>query len=154
MARASKPAAAGAAPPASNPRIVVPRDAPLLPIPMTLRRLGELGAAQFSRAETALALGTTEVELDRLFETHRAARLTFEIGRLRTLEALRGAQFALAQSNAAMAMFLGRIYLGQGDRREDEDGQGFDLAGASERVRNKIAAIAAAPSAPGDRQGD
>ncbi len=122
--------------------------------PDTLQRLTELGEAQFTAAEAALALGVPEVNLTRLLARNAAARRAFQAGRMRSLEALRRAQFELARTNAAMAMFLGRLYLGQGDPKEAGDGEAFDLSGAVQRLRDKVAAVAAQPAPARDRPGD
>lgn len=53
-----------------------------------------------------------------------------EIGKI----SLRRAQFALAQKNAAMAIFLGRNYLGQ----KNEDYDGAKLAGALDKIVEAI----------------
>jgi hypothetical protein len=111
-----------------------------------ITRLAQLGEVQFGPAEAAQALGLTEAELNQTFVDRPLAQIAFKAGRLRGLEILRRAQLDLARSNATMAMFLGRTYLGQGERGEAADGESFDVAGASERVRNKVAAVLAASS--------
>ena len=108
-----------------------------------LRHLGALGEALFSIPEAALALAVREDDLRELLQRD-AARLAFEQGRLRTLLTLRRAQFDLARTNATMAMFLGRAHFDQGERREASDEQDAEIEGAAERLRAKIAALAAA----------
>ncbi len=119
----------------------------------TVAQIDGLGEAMFSEAETALALGASEKSLQRLFYRSQKARLAYHTGRLRTLQALRQAQIKHAQTNASMAMFLGRTYLGQAESQEAEDGEAFDVSGASQRLRDKLAAIAVGPEATSRRKG-
>ncbi len=110
----------------------------------TLTKLGAAGEVMFSEVEAAGFLERSPEDLARLLEESPKARIAFQAGRLRSLEALRRAQFKHAQTNASMAMFLGRTYLGQGERREGIDGEAaFDVSGAARRLRDKLAAIAA-----------
>lgn len=121
----------------------------------TIADLAELGEAMASEDEAALALGASRANLNSLFRRSAPARAAYEAGRLRSLMALRKAQFKHAQTNASMAMFLGRIHLGQSDPREREgaDGEAFDVIGAARRLRAKVAAIADAPEAADDHEG-
>jgi hypothetical protein len=116
----------------------------------TLKRLGEL---QSTMEEVALALGASQKALAILLKQDKA-RVAFDIARSRGLEAQRRAQFKLAETNAAMSIFLGKNYLGQADRRELEQGGAIDLSHASQRVRDKLAALAAEPAAQSDRKGE
>jgi hypothetical protein len=109
----------------------------------------------FTEAEAAAAFGSTPKQLIAFLKKSKGARSAFQTGRLRTLEALRRAQFKHAQTNASMAMFLGRTYLGQAEQREGEDGAAaFDISGAGRRLRAKVAAIAAAASSERNRESD
>ena len=121
----------------------------------TIAQLADLGEAMASQDEAALALGASRSNLNSLFRRSAPARTAYEAGRLRSLMALRKAQFKHAQTNASMAMFLGRIHLGQSEQREREgaDGEAFDVIGAARRLRAKLAAIADAPEAPHDHEG-
>lgn len=117
----------------------------------TLARLEELGEAQCVHAEVAGALGVTVKTLNRFLERKGDAREAFEKGRARGLERLRRAQLKLAETNATMAIFLGRTYLGQAEQKETEPvGAALDIAEAGQRLRDKLAALAAARAAGED----
>ena len=82
------------------------------------------------------------------------ARNVFENGRAGGLESLRRIQFKLAETNAAMAIFLGKTYLGQSDRRELERSGAIDYVEIRQRVREKLVTpIDEAPAAE-DREGE
>ena len=114
----------------------------------------QLGELQCAPGEVALILGIEETAFARFMARRRSARAAYAAGRGRGLEALRRAQFKLARTNAAMAIFLGKNYLRQADRRELEQSGAIDLSHASQRVRDKLAALASEPSAQGDREGE
>lgn len=57
--------------------------------------------------------------------------------RLKGKASLRRAQFALAQKNAAMAIFLGKNYLGQ----KNEDGDAASMKGALEQIVEAIRSV-------------
>lgn len=101
-----------------------------------------------------MILGVDEPELARFLASPGKAHDAYQDGRGRGLEALRRAQFKLAETNATMAIFLGKNHLGQADRRELEQSGAIDLSQAAQRVRDKLAAIAAAADASGDREGE
>jgi hypothetical protein len=117
----------------------------------TLEWLERLGELQSSTDETALALGVEAAEVIRFLAESRKARRAFDKGRSEGLQALRRAQLKLAGTNATMAIFLGKTYLGQAERRESEQSGAIDFSHASQRVRDKLAALAAEPCAQGDR---
>ena len=120
----------------------------------TLAHLAQLGEIQCTAVEAAHALGASPEALDALFVKHPHTRAAFEGARGRGLEALRRAQFKLAQTNATMAMFLGKIYLDQTDRKETEQSGAIDVSGALQRLREKLAVIDAAAQAEEDDAGD
>ena len=113
-------------------------------------RLNDLGAALFSEGEAAQALDTTSEGLAELFGRSPRARKSYHDARAKALEALRLAQFKHAQTNASMALFLGRIHLSEVESREAGHGEPFDVSGASQRLRDKLAVIAAAANSSGD----
>jgi len=130
------------------------RPARLAGDPDMLAQLGELGELQCTPAEVAAILGASEDAVSRFFARCRKARIAYEGGKARGFASLRRAQLKLAQTNAAMAIILGKAYLGQADRREVVDSGAFDLEAAGWRVRNKVAAIVGATQPPSDREGD
>jgi hypothetical protein len=119
-----------------------------------LAKLGELGELQCTPAEVAAILETSEDAIARFFARCRRARAAYEGGKARGFANLRRAQFKLAQTNASMAIILGKAYLGQAERREAVDSGGFDVEAAGWRVRNKVAAVLDATPAAGGRDGD
>lgn len=122
----------------------------------TLEQLARYGEVLFTEAETATAMNVPLEQLTDLFSRSQTARRAFEGARLRTLETLRKAQFKHAQTNASMAIYLGRTHLGQSEQREGADGAApaFDLSGASRRLRDKLAAFIVSAPAPEDPAGD
>lgn len=71
-----------------------------------------------TQAETALILGVSEKTFERFLATFTAAREAWDSGVANGKMSLRRRQFAMAEENVAMAIFLGKNYLGQSDRRE------------------------------------
>jgi hypothetical protein len=120
----------------------------------TLAQLSELGELQCGLGEVALALSADEASVSRLLAESKTANTVYSAALCRGLVALRRTQFKLAESNAAMAIFLGKTYLGQDDRRESEQSGAIDVSQASQRVRDKLAALVADVATRGDRQGD
>ena len=118
----------------------------------TKGRLTELGAIQYSHAEVAEDFGASEAELAAFFARWRPARDIFEQSVADARKRLRLAQFKLAEKSPTMAIFLGKQYLGQAARRELESSAQIaeDARAAAQRVHDKLAALAAAPSPPGD----
>lgn len=60
----------------------------------------------------------------------------FAIKRQKGRASLRRAQFRLAEKNAAMAIFLGKQYLGQRDVPEEDSRKGDPLLAYLERLKN------------------
>lgn len=144
-----------AAPPEQRPRRKPPfRPRTLRADEPTLEQLGRLGELQCPLSEAALILGVDEDYLDGFFARSRAARNAFDTGRGRGLLALRAALFKLAETNTSTATFLGKAYLTPGDRQEADQSGAFDLSQASQRVRDKIAALLAASPEDGGGEGD
>lgn len=122
----------------------------------TLEELATLGSIQCSRAEAAMAMGVEERDLNDFFERKPLARIEFEKAAAQARADLRTAQFELSKTSPTMAVFLGKHYLGQADRRELDQSDQTQAAGAAERVRLKLAAFIAhreAEDAPEDRGG-
>jgi len=120
--------------------------------PTTKNRLAELGAAQYSLAEVAEDFGASETDLADFFAKCRPARVTYEQAVADARKSLRMAQFKLAEKSPTMAVFLGKQYLGQADRRElDTSAQTAEAAGDAQYVRAALAALAASRGDPGGR---
>jgi hypothetical protein len=119
-----------------------------------LAKLVALGAVQATEPETALWLGVTELRLKNFFKEHPLARLEFERAAAKARVELRTAQFKLAEKSPTMAVFLGKHYLGQAERRElDASAQAAEVAEDAGFVRNALAALAAGRSASGAGRG-
>ena len=122
--------------------------------PATLEQLIALGAAQCSLSEVAQSFEATADGLGDYFERYPKRRAAYEKAGADTLALLRAAQFKLAQTNATMAIFLGKQYLGQADRRElESSAQSAEDAFAvdAQHVRDKLAAILADRDPEADR---
>lgn len=120
--------------------------------PTTKARLAELGAVQYSLAEVAEDFGATEDDVADFFARCRPARAVYEQAVADARKSLRTTQFKLAEKSSTMAIFLGKHYLGQADRRElDTSAQAAEAAeaGDAQYVRAALAALAAARSDPG-----
>jgi hypothetical protein len=120
----------------------------------TLGKLAALGAIQATEPEAALWLGVTERRLRNFFKEHPLARLEFEQAAAKARVALRTAQFKLAEKSPTMAVFLGKHYLGQAERRElDTSAQVAEAAEDAQFVRNALAALAAGRGGQGVCEG-
>jgi hypothetical protein len=122
--------------------------------PETLTRLAYLGETQCTSDEIARAFGVTPAAFDTWMDTSDRCRGALEHGRSRGRAALRSAQLRLAQTNASMAIFLGRLYLGQSERREGDTVDPAEAAQTAERVREKLAALFAQASQSGSDRDD
>jgi hypothetical protein len=129
----------------------------------TIAKLSALGAARCSLAEAALSLSVTEDYLQKFLKKNPSARAAYETAGAEALENLRAAQLKLAQTSSTMAIFLGKNYLGQTDRRELESSaqaayaaQIADAADAKRRLRLKLATLATDrdPPSGGETGGD
>lgn len=120
----------------------------------TFADLRRLGALQCTPEEAASILETEVERFQALLTRSAKARMAFDSGRARGLEALRRAQFKLAETNATMAIFLGKTYLGQSDRRELERSDAIDFIQVRQRVRAKLAALIAEAADREDREGE
>jgi hypothetical protein len=118
--------------------------------PTVKARLYELGAIQCDLAEVAADFGASETDVANFFATSPPARKSYEQGVADARRQLRAAQFKLAEKSPTMAIFLGRQYLGQAERRElDASARAAETAADAEFVRTALAALAADPGPPG-----
>lgn len=86
--------------------------------PTIIQVCGGCGAIQCTLKETAAVLGYTAEGLSDVFKRLPEARDAYEDGLDVGKMSLRRAQFKLAESNATMAIFLGKNYLDQKDKQE------------------------------------
>lgn len=84
----------------------------------TLRQIEAAGQIQCTLVEVAAILGSSEEPLRQFFRQWPEAADAYEKGKQNGKSSLRRQQFKLAMSNPAMAIFLGKNYLGQADRHE------------------------------------
>lgn len=124
----------------------------LNPDAATLEVLEGLGRIQCTTKESACVLKVSEKTFLKFLSDHEEARDAFEMGKGQGLHSLRRTQFKLAETNAAMAIFLGKNYLGQSDKQEFEHSGGIDVSHARQRLRDKVATVVAAGAATGDPQ--
>lgn len=80
-----------------------------------LDQIRALGRIQATVAESASVLRVSERTLQNFFAEHPDAKEAHEEGKLEGLASLRRKQFAMAEKNATMAIWLGKQYLGQKD---------------------------------------
>lgn len=126
----------------------------LLPDRPTLDLLEGMGKIQCTTKEAACMLRVAESTFLRFLSEHEEAREAFDMGKGQGLHSLRRTQFKLAETNAAMAIFLGKNYLGQTDKQEFEHSGGIDVSHARQRLRDKVATVVAAGTAAGSPAGD
>lgn len=119
----------------------------------TLAVLEGLGQIQCTTKEASCVLKVAETTFLRFLADHEKAREAFEMGKGQGLHSLRRTQFKLAEKNAAMAIFLGKNYLGQTDKQEFEHSGGIDVSHARQRLRDKVATVVAAGTAAGSASG-
>ena len=129
-----------------------PRLRPLIADVETLADLERLGAAQCGEDELMRFFSASKTRLMKLMRQPNARR-TYETAKARGLLALREAQLKMAATSVPMAVLLGKTYLGQNERREDDDQASNTAAGAGERLRAKLAAIVAAAEHSENRGG-
>ncbi|MBU2233175.1 MAG: hypothetical protein KKG69_18065 [Alphaproteobacteria bacterium] len=90
----------------------------LQPDAATLKLLEGMGQIQCTTKEASCVLRVAETTFLRFIAEHPDARDAFEMGKGSGLHSLRRTQFKLAEKNAAMAIFLGKNYLGQADKQD------------------------------------
>jgi len=120
-----------------------------------------------TKAEVAAVLRVSRPTLDKFFDDNPEVAAAFEDGFGTGKMSLKRKQFKLADKNAAMAIFLGKNYLGQSDRQDHQHtGAGggpiqhqVDLSALSDEelalldaIHDKLADAAAAPN--GGQGGD
>jgi hypothetical protein len=119
--------------------------------PETKAALAELGAVHCTIAEVAEHFGATEIEVRAFLGDWNPGRNIYEDAAADARKRLRVAQLKLAEKSPTMAIFLGRQYLGQAERRElDASARAAETAADAEFVRAALAALAADRGAPGD----
>ncbi len=111
--------------------------------PETLQSLGE---AQCSLTEVAAIMGRPP---DAVFNT-AAEEKAYLKGRAEGLKALRLAQLDMAKKSVSMATMLGRLYLGQAPKREQDESAPIDYADIQKRLRNDVRLIVARRETDGD----
>ena len=107
-----------------------------------LSELADLGELQCSIEEIAALFGVTPIQMRGFLRSPRPRR-AFEAGQAEGVVGLRRAQFKMAATSAPMAMLLSKAYLGQDERRETDENAPIEQVGAADRLRAKLAAIAA-----------
>lgn len=88
-----------------------------------LELVHKLGLMQCTMEECSAWLGIPKSTLSTRPDFSDAYKKGKEQGKM----SLRRSQWALAKTNAAMAIFLGKQYLGQSDTPVDDDGADFEL---------------------------
>jgi hypothetical protein len=114
----------------------------LKPDATTLKQLAGLGAILCTTKEAAAALDVSEPTFLKFLADHPEAKAAFEDGKGKGKMSLRRSQFRLAEKNAAMAIFLGKNYLGQTDRQEHTGADGGPIQFANMSREERRARIA------------
>lgn len=83
-----------------------------------MEKIRALARIQCTEAEVASVLGCARSNLLKFFAENPDARQTFMDGLQEGCASLRRKQFALADKNPAMLIWLGKQYLGQKDKNE------------------------------------
>ena len=124
-----------------------PGPKPLLqPTDEMLDKLRALAKIQTTIEEAAAVLRVSKRSLHSFLAEHESARSAFDEGRLEGFVSLRRKQFAMAEKNPTMAIWLGKQYLGQVDHRQVEVGGpgDFDKMSTDELrdyIRNEAQAL-------------
>ena len=84
-------------------------------------QLRALGRIQCTLDEAASVLRCSKRTLQVFFDANEDARELFESGKQEGCASLRRKQFAMAETNATMAIWLGKQYLGQKDIQVNEN---------------------------------
>jgi hypothetical protein len=119
----------------------------LEPDDRTLSQLRNLRLIQCTIEEAAAVLGVHRSTLHEFLVRHEEARNAWECGKYEGRASLRRKQFKLAETNPTMAIFLGKQYLGQRDRRElagPDDGPiplNIDVSKLSDKKLEQLEAI-------------
>lgn len=83
-----------------------------------VEELEKLGGMQCTQKEVAAWFGCTPMTINRRFKAEPKLAEAFETGQEKGRISLRRTQFRIAETNAGMAIFLGKNYLGQTDKTE------------------------------------
>jgi len=122
------------------------RQPKLQPDADTLRRIEATASVMCTFKEAAAILGVDEKTFTNFRKRHPECLEYWQRGQDGGKASLRRKQFALAERNAVMAIFLGLNYLGQRDRRELVGAGGgaiaVEVTSARERINGRIARIA------------
>ena len=94
--------------------------------------------------EAAAVLGVSQAALSTAFRRDERLRDVFEEAKEHGKASLRRTQFRLAESNAAMAIFLGKNLLGQRDNQDMHVTGNLEVTDARERLAHIIAGGASA----------
>lgn len=92
----------------------------LLPDENTLNAVRGMAQIFCTLAEAGKVLGVTEKTFIEFLNTFTAAREAWDTGQASGRVSLRRQQVAMAKDNVAMAIFLGKNYLGQSDKQTHE----------------------------------
>jgi hypothetical protein len=90
--------------------------------PAVIEAIDGLARIQCTHKEAASFFRVSEPTWHAFLKRHKKAATAFEAGRDEGLTSLRRHQFAMAENNATMAIWLGKQYLGQKDKQEIEHG--------------------------------
>jgi len=90
----------------------------LEPDDKTISTIANLAKIQCTNAEAAAVLGVARETFEEFLGRHIKAQEAWINGKQTGTASLRRQQFAMSEKNAAMAIWLGKQYLGQKDKHE------------------------------------
>ena len=111
----------------------------------TIAILKGLGRIQCTQIEAAAALDISKPTFQKLLNEHPECREAFEQGAQQGRVSLRRTQFNMAAKSVAMAIFLGKNYLGQSDRQDLRPPGDDDEAAAGADDKRDVIVIRGGP---------
>lgn len=86
---------------------------------LTCKQISELAGIQCTKAEAASVMGVCEKTFIVFLQAHKKAREAWELGQEAGRASLRRLQWRAAERSTTMQIWLGKQYLGQTDKMEE-----------------------------------
>jgi hypothetical protein len=115
-----------------------------------VKQIESLARIQCTMKEAGAVLGVNEVTFSRFLQAHQKAMEAWNNGKETGKASLRRNQFKMAESNATMAIWLGKQCLGQTDKIDGN----FNIAVTQEQMVSEMEAITGAVMIQHDGNGD
>jgi hypothetical protein len=114
----------------------------------TLRQLRNMGEIQCTTREVAMCLAVSEPTLMKFLNEFPEARAAYDSAKGGGKVSLRRTQFNMAKRSAAMAIWLGKNWLGQSDGRDAKQANAEELAAQIRALIRATDATIGGPLAP------